>query len=244
MIYLIDDNQNNQRFVNYNLTFIEDGIFKDILISVEKLSIGKKFSDITHLDFLKSAECILLHSTTEDYDEKIGFIPSSLTNVSKIKEFISNEGESIPLVLFSNSISDVDYDNKNTPNYISGINKNLFYNNLFDFLEFYRETGKVELRILALGKFYESQLPLEIAKGIINSLQSKKNNDELLISDILPLLGNLKILFKNALPDISLNDILIHIEDTPIKVEDFKKNINRIIESYIKYGKNIHTWKK
>ena len=67
MIYLIDDNQSNQRLNNYNLTFVEDGVFNGYLESIEELEVGKSFSDTSHLDFLKTADCILLHSTTEDF---------------------------------------------------------------------------------------------------------------------------------------------------------------------------------
>ena len=89
MIYLIDDNQNNQRFNNYNITFIEDGVFNGYLKSMEKIEVWKNFSDTSHLDFLKTADCILLHNTTEDYDTEQGFMSGSKTNVLKIKEFIS-----------------------------------------------------------------------------------------------------------------------------------------------------------
>jgi hypothetical protein len=243
MIYLIDDNQNDQRFKNYNITFIEEGVFENHLKSIEKLEIGNSLSDITHLEFLNSAACILLHSTAEDFDINKGFLPSSITNVIKIKEFISQEGELIPLVLFSNSMGEADFDYNVNPSYIRGIKKNLFYERLFEFLEHFKNTGEIELRILSWGNNYAAKIPIELAKQILTSLENKKKTDELLITDLTPVLPILKSFFKISLPDMNLNELLVHLEDNSIKIDDFKKNINQIIESYVKFGKNIHPWK-
>ena len=152
MIYLIDDNQNNQRLNNYNITFVDDGVFDGYLSSIEKIEIGNSLSDVSHLEFLKTADCILLHSTTEDYERDKGFIPGSRINALNIVESISKDGEIIPLVLFSNSMVEVKFDFENNPNFIGSIKKNLFYERLFDFIEHYKVTGHVELRIIAWGK--------------------------------------------------------------------------------------------
>ena len=100
MIYLIDDNQNRHR-ENIGIDFI-DKVFADVLTSVEKIE-KRALSDLSHLEFLNDADCILLHYTTEDYDfENNLFISGSRTNAVKIVESIAEEGDKIPLVLFSN----------------------------------------------------------------------------------------------------------------------------------------------
>jgi hypothetical protein len=243
MIYLIDDNQNNQRIKNYNITFVENGVFDEYLKSIEKLKVGKSFSDTSHLDFLKRADCILLHSTTEDYDKDKGFLPGSKTNVLKIKELISQEGELIPLVLFSNSMGEAEFDFEWNSFYISSINKNLLYERLFDFLNHYKNMGKVELRILALGENFGS---IEVAKlvfEILNSVELKTKSEDLKLSDLKKILKSFKSFLDLTFPKNDSNEILNDIEVNPMKIRDFRKKINQIKESYNKYGKNIYTWK-
>lgn len=243
MIYLIDDNQNNQRLNNYNITFVEEGVFDGYLTSIEKLEVGKSFSDSSHLEFLETADCILLHSTTEDYNQDKGFLPGSKTNVIKIKEIISSEGEIIPLVLFSNSMDEAEYDFESNSKYISSIKKNLVYERLFDFLEHYKNTGKVELRIIAWGKNFVSKEISKLAIEILNSIELKNNSDDLELIDLSKVLKSFKSFVELSLPNNDIDEILNELEDNPMKIQSFKKKINQITESYTKYGKNIYTWK-
>lgn len=243
MIYLIDDNQNNQRVNNYNITFVEDGDFDGYLKSIEKIGLGNSFSDTSHLDFLKTAECILLHSTTEDYDKDRGFLPGSKTNVLKIKELISQEGDKIPLVLFSNAMDETNFDYENNFNYISSLKKNLLYEHLFDFLDHYKNTGKVELRILAWGKNFSSKEISKLSVAILNSIEFKENLEDLKLSDLSRVINSFKNFIVLSFPKKDINEILNEIEDNPIRIQDFRKKINQIKESFDKYGKNIYTWK-
>ena len=243
MIYLIDDNQNNQRLNNYNITFLEDCFFENYLTSIQRIEKRKSNSDTSHLEFLKNADCILLHSTTEDFDNENGFLSSSISNVIKIKEIISQEGEMVPLVLFSNSMDEADYSFENNPNYIRSIKKNLFYERLFDFIEHYKNTGIVELRIIAWGKNFLAKEASKLAIEILRSIEFKNNSDDLLLTDLSQVLSSFKLFVELALPGIDIKELLNQIEDEPVKIQDFKRKINQITESYTKYGKNIHPWK-
>jgi hypothetical protein len=243
MIFLIDDNQSNQRFNNYNISFIEEGAYDGYLKSIEKLEVGKSFSDISHLDFLKTADCILLHSTTEDYDKDKGFLPGSKTNVIKIKELISQEGEKIPLVLFSNSMGEAEFNFETNPSYISSIKKNLFYERLSDFLDHYKNTGKIELRIIAWGKTFASKEISKLAIEILDSIELKENLENLKLLDLSKTINSFKSFVELAFPKYDIHDILNEIEDSPMTIQDFKKRINQTTESFIKYGKNIYSWK-
>jgi len=243
MIYLIDDNQNDQRLINYNVTFVEEGVFGKYLTSIQKIEKLNSSSDLSHLDFLKNADCILLHATTEDYENDKGFLPSSVTNVIKIKELISKEGEIIPLVLFSNSMNEADFSFENNPSYIRAIKKNLFYERLFDFMEYYKNTSKVELRIIAWGKNFVIKEASQLAIEILRALELKSNTDKLLLTDLSQVLNSFKMFMYLALPEIDINELLNQIEDEPIKILDFKRKINQITESFTKHGKNIHPWK-
>lgn len=245
MIYLIDDNQHNQRFNNYNITFIEEGTFDGYLTSIEKLEAKNSISDTSHLEFLKNADCIFLHSTTEDYDKDKGFLSGSTKNAKNIKEEIAKWGELIPLVLFSNTLSmnEVEYSYESNPNYISSIKKNLFYERLYDFMEYYKNTNKVELRIIAWGKNFIREEISKLAIEILQALDSKKASDILLLSDLSKVLKSLKSFIELSFSSENLNEILNDIEDNPLEVKGFKKKINQITESFSKYGKNIYSWK-
>jgi len=243
MIYLIDDNQNNQRLNNYNLTFVEDGVFEHFLTPIEKIEKRNSTGDTSHLEFLKNADCILLHSTTEDFDIENGFLSGSITNVIKIKEIISQEGEKIPLVLFSNSMGEADFSFEHNPNYIRSIKKNLFYERFFDFMEHYKNYGKIELRMIAWGKNFEAKEVSKFAIEILRALELKKSSDNLTLIDLSQVLGSFKSFIELTQPGKDLNNLLNEIEDDPLKIYDFKRRINLITESYTKYGKNIHPWK-
>lgn len=243
MIYLIDDNQNNQRQINYNITYIEEGVFDGFLTSIEKLNPSDSFAEIKHLDFLKTADCILLHSSTEDFDLNKGFIPGSRSNSIKIKEVISQEGDIIPLVLFSNSMGNPDFDNQEEIRYIREIKKNLFYERLYDFLSKYQITGKVDLKILAMGKNYLSQETIRFGAEVLRALQGKENTDFLQFSDIQIVGNSFKHFIQNSFSLSDYEKIISSIKGQNIQIQDFKKKINLITESYIKYGKNIYPWK-
>lgn len=243
MIYLIDDNQNNQRFENYNISFIDDNTYAECLKSIEKLEIRKNLNDVSHLSFLEDAACILLHSTTEDYDNKMGYIPGSTTNVLKIKELISVDGEKIPLVMFSNSLGNNEYRFQNSIRYISSIKKNIFYENLLFFLDHYKATGEVELRIIVGGKNYISKDILALAIEILDSIKFKDNSEELRMTDLSNVLTSFRTFVKLSFPTSDIDHFFSELEDDFIKINDFKKKINLITESFTKYGRNIYNWK-
>ncbi len=244
MIYLIDDNQHNQRLENYKIAFVEEGVFTGYLTSIERLEFKKELNDISHLEFLRNADCVLLHSTIEDYVMEKGFLSGSKTNSLKIKEEISQEGDSIPLVLFSNSMGDPEYDFDNQPNYIRSIKKNLFYERLFDFLEHYKSTKKVELRIIAWGKNYGAKEISMHAREILKALTVKSDSDLVAITDLSLVVESLRSFLEISLPESDMNSIFDQIEDHPMSVADFKKRIKLITESYSNYGKNLHSWEQ
>jgi hypothetical protein len=242
MIYLVDDNQHNQREKHYNINFLEDIDNRRYITSIEKIERPSSLSDISHIKHLENASCILLHTTTEDYDKEKGFLSGSTTNSTLIKEVICQEGDKIPLVLFSNSMGEAVFDFDENPNYISSIKKNLFYERLFDFLEYYKSTGKIEMRIIAWGKNFISKEISNLAFKILSSIEQKAKNETLYISDLSNVLNFFGLFIEKALPQMNINEILIALEDNPIKIQDFKRKVNQITESYSKYGKNIYSW--
>lgn len=242
MIYLIDDNQNNVRVSEYKISYIENNYFANHLTSISKLELRNDIDDISHLKFLKSADCILLHSTIEDVDEAGKFIPGSITNSIKIKELISDYGNKIPLVLFSNSLSEkAAYNFKETPNFIRAIKKNIFYNRLYDFLEKYQNENIIELRIIAYGYNFHAYAITEFANEILAPI-AFIDDDKLKIEHIPNILA-FQGFFELAFNQRNWKEFLFDLEDHPMLIEDFRKRIYSITNSFIKYGRNIYNWR-
>lgn len=243
MIYLIDDNQNNQRLNEYQISFIEENVYSDYLTNIEKLEKLGGASDISHLNFLtKNAKCILLHSTIEDVDLKGNYIEGATTNSIKIKEVISDDGKKIPLVLFSNrmeQLADFDYDAN--PNFIRSIKKNVFYMRLWNFVENYKTTGEIELRIIAYGKNFLASETRKLANSLLEPIALKSSNTLLKLTDIKNQ-RSFKIFISDSFPSLNWKEVLFDLEDNPITIEQFRSKIDKVTESINKYGKNIYSW--
>ena len=244
MIYLIDDNQTDQRLNLYNISFVEEDTFKGYLTSIERLEKREKANDISHLSFLKDAKCILLHTTTEDWDDEKGFLPGSTTNAGKIKEDIADFGDKIPLVLFSNGMSETVYSQKENPNLIREIKKNILYEHLYDFVEYYKNTGEIELRILAWGKNFQAKEVSHLANNLLETTAFLNGTEPFDISRLSNTQQDFKALIEMSLPDTGYLDILSDLENNPISIGDFRNRVNLLSESFLKYGKNIYPWKQ
>jgi hypothetical protein len=243
VIYLIDDNQNNQR-EHLGISFVEEGVFKDCLVSIEKLEKRASANDMSHLEFLKDARCILLHASTEDYDsEKDTFLSGSHTNVRKVKEDIADFGDKIPLVLFSNGTTETVYSPDKNPNFISGMNKNTFYTNLRDFVEYYKNTGGIEFRILVWGKNFRTKEVSGLASILLETIAFQNETDIFEIAQLSDKQHVFKSFMEMSLPAANFADVLNDLEKNPISICEFRNKINLIIESFLEHGKNIYPWK-
>lgn len=241
MIYLIDDNQNNQR-ENLGIDFVNDESYAAVLTVVDKIE-KRGLRDLSNLQFLNDAACILLHSSTEDYDfENELFISGSRTNVIKIVENIAEEGDNIPLVLFSNGMSETVYNYESTPCFIHQINKNLFYSHLYDFVENYKQSGNIEMRILAWGKNFQSKEISTLADILLQPAIYCDGTDLFQTNLVSDAQTSLEKFISLAFGSDNVCDILKNLEHAPITVSEFRNKVNRITESYLKYGKNIYPW--
>lgn len=241
MIYLIDDNQNNHR-ENMGIDYIRDGVFADIITSVEKIE-KRSLSDLSNLDFLRDADCILLHYSTEDYDfENKTFVSGSRTNAIKIIEYISQEGDEIPLVLFSNGMVDDFSFNNEDIRFVRELNKNSFYSRLYDFLEYYRANKSIELRILIYGKNFIFKEVEMLANTILNSLITIDGNNRFSVSLFQDTKVSLLRLIEISKNSYSKETIIDYLNNESLSVNEFREKINLIVESFLKYGKNIYPW--
>lgn len=240
MIYLIDDNQREMRRNEMGIHFVDDNVFKDVLIKIEKL---KSNAD---LSFLSNAKCILLHTTTEDIDENGNHLSKSTTNANYIKEHISDYGSKIPIALFSNQMSEItpdtfDYDTN--PNCIFQIKKNIFYERLYDFLEYYRQSQEVELRIIAYGKSYKATEISRYSKSLIESVIQKA--DGVFFKPTWVKLSALRTFYELADIGDDFDSFVVDLEDNPVTIEKFIENVSLIVESLTEFnGKNNYGWQK
>jgi hypothetical protein len=222
---------------------VEEDTFKGYLTSIEKLEKREKASDISHLTFLNDAKCILLHITTEDWDTEKGFLKGSLSNVTKIKEEIADYGDKIPLVLFSNSMGEPIYSYQDHPNYIREIKKNLLYERLYDFVEHYQNTDTIELRILALGKYFQAKEVSNLANVLLEALAFLNGTDMFEIALITREQQVFEAFIKMSFPTVNYQNILNDVKNNPISIHEFRNKVNSISESFLKYGKYIYPWK-
>lgn len=241
MIYLIDDNQNNQR-ERLGINFVKEGVFNGYLTSIEKLDKRLSANDLTHLAFLKDAKCILLHASFEDYNnEKSMFLSGSQSNFRKIRDEIADFGDLIPLVLFSGGdVGELQYVN---PRYISKIDKNVLYTNLWNFVEYYKQSGEIELRILSGGKNFQAKEISTLATKLLETLAFEKGTDIFNVANLSDEMPAFKTFLTFAYPDTDGADLLGDLESNPITINDFRNKINAITESFLNYGKNIRPWK-
>ncbi len=231
MIYLIDDNQANQQIEKFGIRYIENNDFSEILISIEKIEKNKDLS------FLKSATCILLHATTEDVVNG-NFVSGSISNTTRIIKEISDNGDRIPLVLFSEQMSEVaTMPNKN---FVRAIKKSTFYSNLYDFLSFYKEFGELEFKILTNGKNFKSIEITEYVRILTENLIFREQQELIKLKDIN--LKTFKELVEMSSIQFSFDMLIENLEDNPISISKFIENLAYINQSFTNYGKNIYGW--
>lgn len=242
MIYLLDDNKDDKRRASFNVTYVDDGTFSDCLAAISHLP---KQAD---LDFMIGAACFLVHETTEDVDNNGQFIPSSTTNARRIIEDkdLAENGNRVPLVIFSNQMTGpTEFDFDKDPRCVKQIHKTLLYQQrLYPFLCHYRDTGQVELRIIAHGENYRVVEAGRYARHLIETLATFDRQRTLDLS-FLPNLSVLQRFYEFMEPDGNFNRFRNDLEDYPISVGKFVQNISAVIESISEnYGKNTYTWQK
>ncbi len=155
MIYLIDDNKYGQMSENYKLDFTKVLLtyqgFINWFQTISENDIGHIFSD---------ASCILIHDSFEEKEDKERVVAMAKKN-------------NIPYCLFSNGFAATIFDG----NSIKEIKKDRLYNNLLDFINYFKKEGKIDLKLLSLGQNYEIERASIIQDRLINGtlLMHKEN---------------------------------------------------------------------
>ncbi len=232
MIYLIDDNLNNQQQLEYHANYLFDGTFDDILKCVYKIKIDE-FSLIK--EDLKNATTILLHNTFSDADNNGHFIKGETSKRIRngIVEDIIKKFE-IPYVLFSRGIYETTFDDKKSINAIYGIHKDVFYKNLFYFLHFYQKNKIIDLRILVDGENYEIQEKIDFLDVFIEKI----NREQSILTISNESKNEFELFYISIGSEKNFTDFWNQIANQDISL--FQDTLKKIKKSLKKYGRNIY----
>ena len=223
-IILIDDNQSNLREI-YGASFVDLEEYEDCLFHVEQLNENSDFS------FLDDAACVLLHDSLEDYvDGKY------VSGSRKAKELIWNKiKDKIPYVKFSDGHSIIGDWNPFERNVVRSIKKSEFYRNLKGFLDTYRESSHIDLRLIAYGSDYEKRELVILLQKVFDELKNVNDKEILTFSFVDTDL--LERFFKKVkhVSSLTYEKLCDSINAGKLTVSKFKAYINSLASHAIKY---------
>ena len=223
-IILIDDNQSNLREI-YGASFVDLEEYEDCLFHVEQLNENSDFS------FLDDAACVLLHDSLEDYvDGKY------VSGSRKAKELIWNKiKDKIPYVKFSDGHSIIGDWNPSERNVVRSIKKSEFYRNLKGFLDTYRESSHIDLRLIAYGSDYEKRELVVLLQKVFDELKNVNDKEILTFSFVDTDL--LERFFKKVkhVSSLTYEKLCDSINAGKLTVSKFKAYINSLASHAIKY---------
>ena len=160
MIYLFEDR--NDRMKSYLKYKLDSDFIKHVIIDCQKSELveylSSNFSD---------AGAVIFHLSYNFGDDKI-------THEDVKKYFIDQK---IPFIYFSGGLNNSLVVEKNVIN--GNVNSGDMYKNVFNFLEEYKQTKKINVPLLVNGKGYLLNSLLELQNVITLYLFDKKNNDDL-----------------------------------------------------------------
>ena len=232
-ILLVDDNSKNQREV-YDAAFVDEEEYSDCLSHIEQVNSRSNFS------FLDDVSCVMIHDSLEDYING-EYKSDSHKAKEKIEEII--QSKNLPYVLFSDGHSMTADWREDMPNVVFSIKKSEFYRHLRPFLDLYRETGRLDMRLIAYGKDFLKQLMSMWCQAFITKLADTPDEEVIDTSRVDK--RSLRLIIENSQPKIGVtfDEVMCDIEDGNIKAGHLRNNINNILSSIKKYGKNISSWK-
>ena len=223
-IILIDDNQSNLREI-YGASFVDLEEYEDCLFHVEQLNENSDFS------FLDDAAGVLLHDSLEDYvDGKY------VSGSRKAKELIWNKiKDKIPYVKFSDGHSIIGDWNPFERNVVRSIKKSEFYRNLKGFLDTYRESSHIDLRLIAYGSDYEKRELVVLLQKVFDELKNVNDKEILTFSFVDTDL--LERFFKKVkhVSSLTYEKLCDSINAGKLTVSKFKAYINSLASHAIKY---------
>ena len=223
-IILIDDNKSNQREI-YGASFVDMEEYEDCLFHVEQLNENSDFS------FLDDAACVLLHDSLEDYvDGK--FVAGSRMSKELIKDRIKDK---IPYVIFSDGHSIIGDWDPSERNVVRSIKKSEVYRNLKGFLDTYRESSHIDLRLIAYGSDYQKRELVILLQKVFDELNDINDREILTFSFVDT--GLLERFFQKVkhVSSLTYEKLCDSINAGKLTVGKFKAYINSLASHAIKY---------
>lgn len=189
MIYLIDDNKYEQISEKYK---IDLNAYNDSLIWKKSIYLD----DINII--LSNADCILIHDSLEDKENKERLV--AMAKNSKIR-----------YCLFSNGFAATIFDNDS----IREIKKDRLYNNLVVFINCFKSKGIIDLKLLSFGQNYDVEKALIIQDRLINGTLFR-NNDNF----------KYEVAFPSRSNDYKDLMELVYLSDSTIDFSEFEETCN------------------
>ncbi|MBQ5936394.1 MAG: response regulator transcription factor [Bacteroidaceae bacterium] len=229
-IILIDDNKSNQRAI-YGASFVDNEEYEDCLVHKEHLNENSDYS------FLDDAVCVLLHDSLAD------FVDGQFVSGGRMaKEFVMEKikANNIPYVVFSDGHSIIGDWSQTKPDVVASIKKSEFYRNLRGFLDAYRETDHINLRIIAYGNEFEKRELIYLLQQIFDELNLITDKDILNISSInKDLIERFFDRIELVSNNITVERLYDSIKAGRLTVGKFKAYINSLASHAIKYKAKV-----
>lgn len=229
MIYLIDDNRENQQ-ESYGCSFIKEGIYNKYLTYLDGIPTPDR-ADFME-EFQEKATLVLFHTTSKDLDRDRQFLEKTET-ITKIKDSIKTTK---PYVGFSwgHTSHIATFLNEN----IDSINKRIFYLNFKEFIEDYIKSGTHDFNILAKGAAYKKEILIEQGRRLIQELANFSKCEPFICGNNF-LTTSLDNFFQSSETKTNIKDFCEQ-NSSQISYFELVKVIEKSIESIQKYGKNLY----
>ena len=149
----------------------------------------------------------------------------------------------MPLVLFSDEDLPKPSIDKYCKNLIESYQKSVFYSHLASFLEDRRSSGYVNIELLLYGAGVEVEKVIAAGNRLLANIRGKDEESLVKVSEFSPV--DLMYIINTARPNVGIEyaKLVEMIEAGNLSTAEYRQNIKSIIESFIVYGTNIHSWK-
>lgn len=225
-IILIDDNKSNQREI-YGASFVDREEYADCLVHEERVNENSDFS------FLDDATCILLHDSLADYVDG-HYVSSGRMAKEIIMEKI--QAYNIPYVIFSDGHSIIGEWSQDKPYVVRSIKKSEFYRNLKGFLDTYRESKSIDLRLIAYGNDFLKRELVYLLQLINDGLINVNDKEILSFTSInTTLLEQFLEKVKHVSNNMTFDKLCDSIKAGKLTVGKFKAYINSLVSHAIRY---------
>ena len=181
MVFLFDDTTELAVREHFNKS-----VYQDVL----KSSTDSTFASVIHDDELQESDCVLIHRSYPD-KELYRYITKDVCKWGKEKVLVVFSGEDEPAPVFHGD------------NCIKKMSKELFYDNLSAFLEYYRRTEYPDLAVLAYGEKKDANYALSKVENLLSGIKFFKDDEMLPMGAIN--LQDLKELLEVSAPEVALS---------------------------------------